>query len=208
MIMKKSALLAFFLAVALVLCMGQSASADTVQVTFTGEYTTEDFGNWPFPSPADRLNWVNNIPVEYICDYDYMPDGDDDEFIGYEITDFLYPPGNYPTGAPSRTWIFQAGEDILDFEFWYHEGGDLVGNTAGANYFSAILDQGTYVHFYDGQISQDTWFGIEFKQLDGTNPLDFDPAQLEIHPTPIPSALLLLGSGFVGLVGLRRFRRK
>ena len=218
MIMRKSALLAFFLAVAFILPGGQPALADTVQVTFTGEYTSEDFGNWPFNSPAERLAWVDNIPVEMICDYDFMNDPDfTDSTIrpqGYEITDFLYPPENYPEGPPSRTWIFQAGEDLPDFEFWYYFdddppfGADLVGNTAGANYYSQITDTGLYVHFTDGVISADTWFGIQFKQLDGTDPTAFDPADLRIHPTPIPSALLLLGSGLVGLVGLRRFRKK
>ncbi len=71
-------------------------------------------------------------------------------------------------------------------------------------YYNKVIDEEKYLHFYDGVIPECTYFDIYAKVLEGPVPW---PIPVEFHATPIPGTLLLLGSGLIGLLGIRRKRR-
>jgi hypothetical protein len=141
---------------------------------------------------------------------------------GLEITEFIQ---DY-IGNDTRAFLFHADQDLYDFEIFDTEGGpdhEVYVDTINGqimkppfqenDYFSDWSTAGEpqdYVHFYGGDgIPYCTFFDVYVRADSGSSFIEtWDPAELSIHPTPVPGALLLLGSGFVGLVGFRRFRRK
>jgi len=210
--MKKGTLLAFFLAIVLVFSTVQYATSANLEVGLSGPYSTSDFRTWILgyggPTPPQ-------VPKEYICYWHDVDSTWDNEatIASYEITTQLR--GEGEIGTDTRSWIFQAGEDIFDIEFDAGESHTLF--AGNLEYFSGLQGDGSdFVRFYAANdlevLGKDTYYDITVRSLDpGFNIDNFDPTSLGIHASgevPIPSALLLLGSGFVGLVGLRRFGRK
>ena len=94
----------------------------------------------------------------------------------------------------------------------------LWGGKKGPNSFAVDINSNTYTFDYLG----DSWhsFLIDFEadsstitinlraEINGDDtPYKVDNINLTSMPTPIPGAIWLLGSGFVGLIGLKRKKR-
>jgi hypothetical protein len=210
--MKKGRLLALFLGVVLVLSVGQPASAVTIEIGFSGPYSERDLTEAFGIDPKD-------VP-------DVVPGQTYDLTFGIDITSELNAlPGGPPPGVTSHTqvWLFHAGiadngvdEKILSFVIDGSPGGHTLISGPQLmkpipppvidDYFSEVAGDGTQeLTFTEGTgINECIWFDVHATAIGYT----IGAGEINLEPTPVPSALLLLGSGFVGLVGLRRFRRK
>ena len=209
--MKRGGLLACCLAIALIFSLSQVVSAATVEVSLSGPYDDQDFGRWYIRDGHTFLE--ENIPDEIICTWHDV--NQTYTFAsGLEITTNLRNDG--AIGDDTRSWIFQVPSDLEFTNFEFRS--DLYDLVVGdLDYFTLVNHPGgvppnTILRYYDGVMTGDLYYDVSVKAVDPFTIGSFDPASLEIHASgsgvPIPSALLLLGSGFVGLVGLRRFGRK
>jgi hypothetical protein len=88
--------------------------------------------------------------------------------------------GMYYNGIPG------AGGEV---EFWYYSGAGWM-----------LLDS------FAPNFSQAPFFSILGQDLYGSS-LSFRVAQVDLTPIPLPAGALLMGSGLLGLVGWRRFRK-
>jgi len=129
----------------------------------------------------------------------------------------------YGPSPNSKSWIFQAAEDLLTLDIWM--GTDAIGT---GEYISAIevimgnayedviapdflsgsewvAQPPSHMHFYNGSVLAGDYVSIGVNHGGhGSYPMD----QIYFHATPIPSAVLLLGSGLIGIVGIRRKFKK
>jgi hypothetical protein len=211
--MKKGALIAFLLVMAVVFCAPQMVMADTIRIDLTGAYLANDYLRW---QTRDGLPPQGDTPGAIICEW-HRVDRDWTGADGVEITAGLV--GDGVIGDNSRAWsLFNEDDgDFTNYEFSSEAYKLQVGTLT---YFNASFLNGnaSFMRYYLEEpttapgIVPNTYYGIVITAIDdlgnGFDIGDFNPANLEVHASPIPSALLLLGSGFVGLVGFRRFRRK
>lgn len=120
-------------------------------------------------------------------------DGLDANFAGFEywgnsiIFDYMMGAGNGATITFSATAIL----DSIDFTSWGYQA--FSGKAYDASGAETIFDDTNFASL----ILNKAWNSLYFE---GT----YGMAKVEAHATPIPGAALLLGSGLIGLVGLRR----
>jgi hypothetical protein len=193
--MKKARLLISILAIGLIICAGTIAQAAVIG--FSGPYQTRTNpeGELVVITPSGDI-LAADVPDVMICEWW--------DLGSYGIP--IDPPDGVPAGTLS--WLLHAGEDLPDFEFE----SDFIRIEPGAHYpdpaqaFYANVDwdpaNPLYMHFNDGVIPLCTYFDIHYYEQ------EFDLEGIRYHATPIPGAVWLLGSGLVGLVGLRKKFRK
>jgi len=118
------------------------------------------------------------------------------------------------------------GIGVQDWDYtYYHAGGSLwpglpeEGQTAllrsqGWHKFEAIFDSSGTRLLIDGNVLRSSSENIGFNHLQlnlsgpgGNGAFYFDQFSADVHPIPLPPTILLMGSGLLGLVGLRRFRK-
>jgi hypothetical protein len=181
--MKKAGLL-LSLVLASLLIFSTGVFAQYVEIGFSGPYTLEDLDGWGI-DPA-------SVPSVWICDWN-----------GINETWEGDPPGMPAPEIPGRPYhyLWHADEDLPDFEFeseYYLVPGHMD------PYYTKVIDDGNYLHFSGGDgIPFCTYFDVYVKPLDfPVNELD--PSNFGMHATPIPGAVWLLGSGFIGLAAVRR----
>ena len=120
------------------------------------------------------------------------------EFDSPGITGFH---SSLPSGADA-TWggttinpeyLYASGDEVTTLRFYLH----FIGNTNPMT-FDVLTYNGSTLLEAVGATYDGSWSFIEY---DLNN---FDPDTYDRTATPIPAAIWLLGSGLVGLVGVRR----
>ena len=112
-------------------------------------------------------------------------------------------------------WIFEIGPDVEDTyvgiskdnQTW-HSVGKVFGSTSGIDidsYGFGVQDFFSYVRLTDDTNEGDQAGATVGADIDAVGAITTAPA---VNPVPVPSALLLFGSGLIGLMGKRRGKRK
>ena len=95
---------------------------------------------------------------------------------------------------PNMMW----GDSIVEY-LW----------TIGGKTFSGPNPLLTYAQLTSilGSITPGTQYGINLQVKDSFGLIGMSSTYVSVNPVPIPPALWLLGSGLIGLIGVRRFRK-
>lgn len=180
-------LLALFVVLA-----GSAAQAALITDNFSGTIDFADAAN-PFGvASGDTFTWSTTYDLSYKNEWGNITIGDDSNMklqvtIGSrtfeESEDKFYGPGDF--GAPILT--FDAQDQVSGVSF-------LVDDHSNGYRFRNHLDYLGFDIYTMGENDKD-----DLHLVSGT--FSFDPA-----PVPVPAAAWLLGSGLMGLVGIRRVR--
>jgi len=177
-------LVLLMIVLATVLIFSRGVFAQAVKIGFSGPYTEEQVREMGIDPEA--------VPSVWICEW---------HSINWGIE--TLPPEGSPSGT--KAWLFHADEDLPDFEFYGGLDTPLEPGNMDPYYiqWTHYKPDGTYspyyLHFSGGQgIPYCTYFDL-YAELGG-----LPPSLINFHATPIPSTLLLLGSGFIGLIGFKK----
>jgi len=110
---------------------------------------------------------------------------------------------------------------VMDWDGTYYYAGTHTENgqtslnrSIGWHEFKAIYESSGASLYIDGQLvrSIPEYIGFDGLYLALAGPgqpgvVYFDQFSADVHPIPIPGSVLLMGTGLLGLVGLRRFRK-
>ncbi|MGD9162106.1 MAG: hypothetical protein PVG39_27085 [Desulfobacteraceae bacterium] len=150
------------------------------------------------------INWITDWRLPETVDGDYQSGYDGTTTGGYNITSSemghlfykeLGNPGLYDTsGNPLSNDLNTGDFDHLTASFYF----------SGTEYSYSTPAYGSYVWFFNFK-SGNQFYNLEFYNLAALAVL---PGEVTINPVPIPGAVWLLGSGIVGLAGLRKKFKK
>lgn len=188
--------ISLFLLTAISILTGYNAHAATVDVT----YTVTDRGNYVPPNKRFLLDFTvtNNIPSSY---------GQEIYTFGVDIpTDSLqvYPSGWVDSTAASTNWSGFGGSNISYESNWLsvHFSYDISSGDSLSGFIvhtGAIPAQINFYAFGKNGIADydksDAFYQGRTPGFEGT---------AYVSAVPIPSAILLFGSGLIGLIGIAR----
>ena len=86
------------------------------------------------------------------------------------------------------TWVWSSGEPVTSYTNW---ASGEPNNSGGSEFSGTLRNFSPYNGAWNDESGGYSYFGIVET----------------IAPVPIPPAVWLLGSGLIGLIGIRRFRR-
>ncbi len=182
--MKRCAIL---LALAVSLLLVQTAAADLV---VNGGFETGDFTGWTQSGNTDYTSVDTDSPHSGSYAVDLGPVGS--------------------LGFLSQTIATTAGASYT-VGFWLQSDGSTPNEFAAYWGGTTIFDQVNvpsegYTYYQFTEVASSTSTLIEFGFQNDPGYLNLD--DISVNQVPIPGALCLLGSGLVGLIGLRKFRKE
>lgn len=206
--MKKLITLTIFMA--LIICIySLNAGASPVTVWWDVKGITDKNAISP-PGPGDLLPdtkvdlipcqkvwldlYVSGIPQPGITNFDFN--------LFYDSNQFTYDPPNHPSFKLNTQWEYFNPYIEIGDGYIYVEGGAQTGvGIFGDNIEIALVD------FHCKKVGEPYTLEFEFfniyKIKTGEKiPIEYIP--LTINNVPIPPTLILLGSGLLGVIGLRR----
>jgi hypothetical protein len=217
--MKKIAILTLFLALGLMFV--QPLHADTIAYTITGNFFT------PASSESDPLgigsgtgtatfNFILAPPADSITDKWYPEVNANYLAIGLKLTlSGTNADGTYLNNGNSVGALYNYVPPFTNDSFWFVSYPTISGTPLKVSF-----DFGLDVSFWaDGVTPLPKLFGSsDIKDFggwiyDGSGPTyykysyEFSSGTVSTQAVPLPPAVWLFGSGLVGLIGLRRFRR-
>ena len=165
-----------------------STTVNDLTITFTaaGDENlywddTDGFGVWGSGYEWDEIEEPEALIIEF----------DTPVYVTYfDITDLFLEGGSYQGGYYEIGWYNSDGNPDSYTQFQQTDPTMILGET-----------NGVYILTIDAYVDT-IWFSAP-GQIDGQNH-EFSVAGVEVNPVPEPATILLLGSGLIGLVGLRR----
>jgi hypothetical protein len=189
-----------------VFVFGFTAIANAGTITLVNQYAPSYSGD-----PDAFLTWCPNPLVENFEDNNLVPGLTITEVNGAGSIQY----GGYTNIVDKDTGRYQ----IFNFDSLYGFGGwfDLAGpGGSGSSIDVYIDDTNTYVmtipntaagEFY-GFFSTDPFTSVRFEEGNSSGIQEtYFTVDLAMCPVPLPPALLLMGSGLLGVAGLRRCRK-
>ncbi|WP_319523062.1 PEP-CTERM sorting domain-containing protein [uncultured Desulfosarcina sp.] len=179
------------IATLLIVLFAGAAQAALVTETFSGTITYAADDNVFGVSTDDIFSWATTYDISYLASDGYLVIGDSDDMalsvtVGsrtfVETEDDFYGSGDF--GAPLLE--FDADNNIIAISF------TVVDNDNGYQFVTDTLDGTFAIYLLDDEGTCTTTEIV-------TGAFSFDAA-----PVPVPAAAWLLGSGLLGVLGLRR----
>lgn len=176
------------------LCMGMAENASATAVysasnTHDGIYSGNDNINNIITSIDDLVVGVGIFRVGKISD-PTETNGEDRDYGGFSLT--------FDTAHKSGTWINSLGFDV-----------DYITIKAGNGFI--VYDVKSNFYYTKGTPDSWNWWSTEGLKNGGGNQPEVSHISFwskVVTPVPVPAAVWLLGTGLVGLVGVRRKQRK
>lgn len=165
---------------------------------------------WAVSSPEITLTFEEqNALVVYASDYGVTfdkwqgiianSDGSDHDIIGFQLT-YTTPFSSVIVGA-DPVINFATPYSLLSFDYALSGTGAFSANKLGGGILSGTLSSGASTFTADKSWANVLLSSITFDLGENTM---FFVDNIKITSTPVPGAAILLGSGLLGLVGLRR----
>jgi hypothetical protein len=172
------------------------ASADTLLVSASGQFSSSDVADSPLVTAGGVFS------LSFVVDTSPTPLADSVTLDSFDVPveDFSYELNNSPVSVtPSEITFFTLADGGL---FQVNIGSGFTGEAFDFEGDQAFSGTTTAPVFTIGQFAISTWTY--------TDPVNFDletPASGSVFIAPEPSTLLLISSGLVALVG-RKFRKR